>query len=832
MRTIWQDVRYGVRGLGRSSGFSTVVVLTLAFGIGANTGIFAIFEQVLLRSLPVKDPGALVFVKAEGKCIGSSWGGGTTLSYPMFKDFQETSVLFEGVLCRWNETATMDDGRGAERVEVELVSASYFDVLGVPPEVGRTFVAEDEAVSGAEPVVVLSHEFWQRRFGGDRDVLGRTLLVNGCPTVIVGVASAGFQGVSLDVRPRLFLPITMKRQLTPSWRPLDDRKNRWVQVIARLQPGLSREQAAAALQARYRQIIEMEAQSDGFADTPASELEQFLESRAVLQPAGRGVSFLSSAMRPTLWLLMGLASLVLLATCANVSNLLVARGMSRRKEMTVRLAVGAGRLRVFRQVLTESLILALAGGTAALVVTLWTTHGILAFAPGQLKSAISPSLNGRLLAFNFAISGVAMLVFGLVPAWWSTRVDLALTLKERAGSVAGGTRARLRKTLVVTQVGLSLILLIGAGLLIRSLMTLYRVDPGFRTTNLISFRVDPSLSGYNGLRTFAFWQQLQKQLEALPGVESVAASQIRLLENTRWVNGVVVEGYQPREGEDVAAICDTISYEYRRTLGMALKLGRDFDERDESPGAQRVLLVNEAFVRWFFAGENPVGRHVGFRWSADAVPDREIVGVVGDSRTMDLRRQAEPQVFIPCGQNGISDMTVYIRTSLASSQIFKTVREQVHKLDSSIPVVDLMTMEDRLDLVLAGERLVGFLSSLFGVLATILATVGLYGVMAYSVARRVQEIGIRMALGARRWNVLSMVLREGMVLAGLGMGAGVLGAAGIAWVLRNQLFEIAPTDPAAFVAATILLGLVALVACYLPARLAARTDPMVALRHE
>jgi predicted permease len=341
--TIINDIKYAFRQLMKKPGFTVVAVLTLALGIGVNTGIFTIFEQVLLRSLPVRDPGALVLIETQGRYIGSRWGGETMLSYPRFKDFQETTSLFEGVLCRRGETAVLDDGHGAERVEIELASASYFDVLGVPPALGRTFVAADEAVSSADPVVVLSHEFWQTRFGGDPAVLGRTLLINGTPTVVVGVAAAGFRGVSLDARPKLFLPVTTKRQISPSWRPLDDRKNAWVQVFARLKKGVSLEQAAAGVQAQYRQIIELEIRSPGFEDLSDRDREQFRQSRAVLQPAGRGISTLSSNLGSTLRLLMALAALVLLAACASVSSLLVARATSRQKEITVRLAIGAGR---------------------------------------------------------------------------------------------------------------------------------------------------------------------------------------------------------------------------------------------------------------------------------------------------------------------------------------------------------------------------------------------------------------------------------------------------------------------------------------------------------
>jgi predicted permease len=832
MRTIWQDIRYGFRMLCRSPGFAGVAVLTLALGIGANTGIFTIFEQVLLRSLPVRDPGALVLIQAQGKFIGSRWGNETMLSYARFKDLQGTTALFEGALCRRGESVVLDDGRGAERVDIELASASYFDVLGVPPALGRTFVAEDETVSGVNPVAVLSHEFWRTRFGADPAVLGRTLLVDRVPVVVVGVAAAGFRGVNLDARPKLFLPVTMKRQISPGWQPLDDRKNAWLQVYCRLRKDFSRAGAAVAVQARHRELIELEIRSPGFEDLSDLDREQFRQSRAVLWPAGRGISDLSSNLGPTLQLLMALAALVLLAACVSVSSLLVARATSRHKEITVRLAVGAGRWRIFRQVLVESLVLAALGGCAALAVGLVTTHAILLFAPGQLKAAISPALNGRMLAFNLAVSAAAALLFGLFPAWWATRVDLVSTLKEQAASVLGGSRARLRHVLVAAQVGLSLILLIGSGLLLRSLLTLYHVDPGFRTTNLISFHPDLGLSGYNWQRAISFYQQLQTQLRSVPGVESVALAQTLLLGGRRSRDGVIVEGYQLREGEDPVAFRDCISRDYLKTLGIPLKLGREFNEQDELRGAKQVVLVNEAFVRWFCEGRNPVGYHVGFRWSANAQPDREIVGVVSDFRTSGPRQAAEPQVFVPYSQIDASRVIVYVRTTLASAQLFRAIREQVRQLDSRIPIMDLTTMEDRLDRILANERLVGFLASLFGALATLLAVVGLYAVTAYSVARRVQEIGVRMALGAQRRNVLALVLREGMILTAVGVGLGLGVALALTRILRGLLFEITPTDPATFVSTALLLGVVALLACYLPARRAARIDPMVALRHE
>ena len=779
-----------------------------------------------------RDPDALVIMTPQGKYIGSQWGR-CVLSYPMFKDFRENEDLFDGVLCRRTEIVALNDGRGTERIEIELVSGNYFDVLGVPPALGRIFGADDETTPGANPVVVLSCDFWRSRFGADLNVVGRTLRINDTPMEVVGVAAHGFHGLSLDSRPRLFIPVTMKPQISRGWeRRMDDRRTQWVQVFGRLKPGLSREQAKVAIQTPYKQIIQREVEDASFKGVPSEEREQFLQSRMVLLPGRRGLSFLSAALGSQLVLLMGLAGLVLLVTCANVSNLLLARAARRQKEITVRLAIGAGRWRIMRQALVESLLLACAGGVAALLVTALTTRAILRFAPGQLSLSISPQINGIMLAFNVTISAIAALLCGLLPAWRMTQVELASTLKQQATAVTGGRGVRLRQGMVVTQICLSMILLIGSGLLIRSLVALYRVDRGFRTTNLVCFKLDLTLSGYDGQRRLDFCRQVRMQLRSIPGATSSAFAKVPLLEGDSWYNGIVVEGYQPKPQEDVASYCNSISPDYCKTVGMAMRLGREFNELDEMPGARKVILVNEAFVRWFLPDRNPIGCRVGLRWSVDAQPDREIVGVVCDSRSANLRWSANPQIFFPYSQIGIDQMTVYTRTSLPSEQVFNAIRREVRNLNASIPLFEMQTMEDQLDRSLTNERLVGFLSSLFGALATVLAMVGLYGVTAYSVAQRVQEIGIRMALGAQRRSVLSLILREGMTLTAVGVAIGLAGAFASTRLLRSQLFQISPTDPLTFIVTALLLTAVALLACYLPARRAAKVDPMVALRYE
>ncbi len=467
----------------------------------------------------------------------------------------------------------------------------------------------------------------------------------------------------------MFLPITMKKLITPWWSESENRRTQWVRVSARLKPGFSLAQAQMALQAPYRQIIDQETREAGFPVVSPAEREQFLQSRLVLLPGGQGDSSLQLALQGPLSRLMILAGLVLLVACVNVANLLIARGISRRKEITVRLALGAGGLRIMRQMLVESLMLAAAGGLAGLLVSMWTTRLLLLLAPGQLRLATSPEINGTVLVFNVVISGVAAALFGLLPAWRATRVNLISTLNEQAAAVVGGSGMRLRQGMVVAQVGLSLILLVGSGLLVRSLASLYRVDRGFQTTNLVRFKLDPIQRIYDWQRRFAFCQRLRSDLQAVPGVRSVALARVPLLESYAWTQGIVVEGYQAKEGEDPATSCDSVSRDYCKTLGIPLRLGREFTEQDELPGAPPVVVVNEAFVRTYLPGRNPLGCHMGFRRGPDSQPDREIVGVVMDFKS-DSLRWVRPLVLGPCLQMSLADMTVYVRTSLPSAQLF------------------------------------------------------------------------------------------------------------------------------------------------------------------
>jgi predicted permease len=827
-----RDVRFALRSLAKSPLFSLVVVASLALGIGANTAIFTIFDQVLLRLLPVKDPKSLVMVATRGPHAGSNRGT-NVVSYPMYKDYRDQNTVFSGVLCRRGETVTLGYEGSTERVEAELVSGNYFEVLGVRAAAGRTLTRDDEANPGANPVVVLNHDYWRIRFQGDASIIGKTIRINNFPMTVVGVAASGFDGVSLGYTPKLHIPVTMQKQVTPSSYDFENRRSRWAQVFGRLKPGVSREQAEASMRVLYKQIIQKEAQDPWFSRVTEYVRQQFLRSYAVVLPGGQGYSGMRRALEQPMKVLMALVGLVLLIACANVSNLMLARGTNRHREISIRMALGAGRGRIMQQLLVESVLLALFGGTLGLVVSYWTTRAIRLLAPDeQARMAISADIDGRILLFNVLISGMAALLVGLLPSLRVSRTDLASALKEQSGTVAGGRGGGLRRALVVAQVALAFLLLMGSGLFVQSLQKLRAVDAGFRASNLIRFKLDPTLSGYNAEQTKQFYHQLQRRFESLPGVDAVGLAVVPIMEGDEWDSTVTVEGYQAKDGENMNPHFNAVSPDYFRTLGIPLVAGRELRE-DDVGEARKVALVNQTFAKRYFGERSPLGYHFGFGAGPKVKLDVEIVGVVRDAKYENLRQETPRQVFLAYQQNSWAEgMVVYVRTSLPSGQMFAAVRREVKGLDSSIPLFDLNTMEDQLERSLAIERMVAFLSGAFGALATALAVMGLYGVTAYSVARRSREIGIRIALGAEAGGVVRMVLREVLVLAAIGIGIGLPATWWLTQYVRSQLYGVEPRDPVAF--AFSILGLlgVAVLAGAFPALKASRVDPVQILRYE
>jgi predicted permease len=844
-RTALRDLNFALRTLRRTPGFTLVAVLTLALGIGANTAIFTLLNQVLLRRLPVKDPHSLVMLTMRGKHYGSNWGS-NAISYPMYKDFQAHNEVFSGMVARFPIYSSVTIGNSSERVKAELVSGSYFDVLGVTTAMGRPFTPDDDKTPHGHPLVILSYNYWRDKFGAKTDVIGSTILVNNNKMTVVGVAQAGFDGVELGDPPSIFVPLMMQLEMMPGNKDmLTNRRNRWVNVFGRLKPGVSTEKAKASLQPYMHSMLEMEVKEEAFRNASPYDREQFLKCWMDVLPGSQGRQNVQRGLSTPLWVLMATTGMVLLIACANIANLLLARATRRQKEMAIRLAIGASRGRIITQLLIEMLVLALTGGVLGLLLAFWADKALMSiYLPAdsaRLNITTSPDL--RVLLFTFGISALTALAFGLVPALQTTKPNVGTVLKDEASAVVGSGNKGLRKSLVVVQVALSLLLLIGAGLFLRSLENLSHLGPGFNASRLIGFEIDPTMTGYTEERTKVAFRELTESLKALPGVESVGLSSMRILENNEWDSSMTVEGYNPDKPDDRAEpYMNSISPNYFATLGVPIVAGRDFtaaDTREVKHGNDAddfrpaTVMINEAFARKFFAGRDPIGRRLGFGSDPGTKTDMEVIGVVKDIKYTNLRDEIPPQAYIPyLASRGGGGMVVYVRTTAEPRGVMNLIREKVRDLDANMPIFDMRTTDDQIQNSLSAERMIASLSTVFGLLATILAAVGLYGLMAYNVVQRTREIGIRMALGAAQRDVVWMVMRDVLILVGIGIGVGVPFALALTSVVRSQLYGLTGHDPMTLVFATVGLAFVALAAGYIPAIRASRLDPMRALRYE
>jgi predicted permease len=841
MSGMLQDFRYALRGLVKSPGFTLVAVFSLAVGIGANTAIFTLLDQVLLRRLPVKNPQELVALRMKGSIYGSNWGY-NALSYPLYQDLSQNNQVFNGMFCRFSAAASLTHGAETERVATELVSGTYFTVLGVQPALGRVFTAEEDRLVGGHPVLVLNNPYWRARFSSDPSVVGREVQVNGHDYTVVGVTQPGFGGVELEFVPQVFVPITMKKQITPGWDGLTERRWRWVNAFGRLRPGVSREQAQGSLAPYFKGILEMEVKEAAFNNASPETREAFLRNVLEVLPGGQGRSDLRRQLEAPLSVLMALTAAVLFIACANVAGLLVARAAGREKEIAIRLALGAGRGRIVRLLLVEGLALASLGAVAGLFLAAATDHFILGVLPSdyaQMDLKAGPDV--RILLFTAAVAAFTVLLVGLLPAGSATRPDVGPTLKEQAGT-ASPRHTRFRKALVGAQVALSMLLLVGAGLFARSLLNLRQLGPGFPTESLVAFNLNPGHSGYDSPRAKDFFLRLTADLKALPGVRSAGLASVGIMQGNEWDSSITVEGFAPKPEHEPAAYMNQISPGYFETMGVPIVAGRDFDLRDreeqrhgprDDDWVPRVVMVNEKFARMFFGEQSAIGRRVGFGSDPGTPTDMEIVGVVKDIKYTSLRDEIPIQMFVPyLTDRTLGSMMVYVRTQVPPEDLIKTVRARVAQLDPRMPLYDVQTMERRISDSLLIERLVAGLSSAFGLIATLLACVGLYGVMAYGVARRTREIGVRMALGAFGGDVVWLILREVVVLLGIGLAVGLPAALGLGHWVRSQLFGVAVADPLTLAAATLCLTVAAGLAGYLPARRASRIDPLQALRTE
>ena len=844
MTNLWNDLRYALRTLRKSPVFTTVAILSLALGIGANTAIFTLLDQILLRYLAAKDPQQLVLLTMRGRHYGSNWGG-NAISYPMYRDFQDHNEVFSGMFCRFPIATSVSFNGSTQRVQAELVSGSYFPVLGVGAAIGRTFSPDDDRAPSGHPLAVLSYDYWKTSFGEDPAIVGKKVIVNSVGLTVIGVAERGFDGVELGNAAKVFVPVAMQSDLMPlNPEFLKNRRTRWVNAFGRLKPSFTATAAKSSLQPFMHSMLEMEVQDAAFRNTTALTRQEFLKCFIDVLPGSQGRASFRQQLKTPLWAMMAITGAVLLIACANLAGLLLARAAGRQREMAVRLAVGASRGRIIGQLLTESLTLATLGGIAGLMLAYWASRFLIAsYLPSDsqgLKISTTPDL--RILLFAFAATLLTGLLFGLAPALQATRPDVAPTLKDQAGAVVSGGHIALRKALVVAQVTLSLLLLIGAGLFMRSLNNLRTLGPGFPVERLIGFQVDPSLNGYKPDRAKMFYQRLTENMATLPGVKSTALAAVRILEGNEWDNSATAEGYTPsRPGEHPEPYMNSISPNYFATLGAPVVAGREFTLQDTHEvlhrppdnWAPKTIIINETFAKRYFPGKNPLGMHIGFGSDPGVRLDMEVIGVVKDIKYTSLRDEIPEQAFVPyLAGRYVSGMTMYIRTTLDPDALYSSVRAKVKELDPNLPIYKLRTTAEQLDQSLTNERMIASLSAAFGFLATLLATIGLYGVMAYTVSRRTREIGIRMALGAIDRDVIWMVMREALLLVVIGVAIGLPATLVLTPLVKSQLFGLPPNDPPTLALTALGLALVACAAGYIPALRASRIDPMRALRHE
>ena len=833
IQIILQDLRFAIRTLSKSPMFVTVAVFSLSLGIGANTAIFTLIDQLLLRMLPVKNPQELVLLTSRGQHYGSN-NGPNKISYPMYSDFRDKNQVFQGMFCRDTFEFSLNFQGRTERVDGELVSGNFFPVLGVGAAIGRVFGPQDDLIQGANPYAVLSYGYWLSRFGRDPSVIGQKLIINGYPFTVIGVSQAGFNGVDPARDQQVRIPVTMEKQIQSNdFSRLNDRRTRWVQAYGRLKPGVSITQAKAGLQPQFHQMLEMEVQQKGFSRAAAVTKQRFLAMWLDVLPAATGKSYTRERFSKALIVLMSIVGLVLLIACANVANLLVARATARQKEIAIRLALGASRGRIISQLLVESLMLSFTGGAVGVVLAVWIDQTLIGFLPtGSTPLTISSVPDTRILLFTLAVTLATGIIFGLVPALQATKPQLAGTLKDQAGAVVGGGSVTVRKALVVAQVTLSLILLIAAGLFIRSLSNLKDLDPGFRTKNLMSFNVDPPLNGYKPERSRQFYTQLFDAMNSMPGVQSASLAVMPVLQDDEWDSTVTVEGYSAKAGDYVDPHMNFVSPGYFKTMDVPVLLGRDFDARDDTK-SMKVAIVNEKFAKKYLGGASAIGRHIGMGGDPGTKTEITVIGVVRDTKYEGMRAEMPIEVFRPYRQmDFVLGMNAYVRTAHNPQELFDTLRRKVQDIDSNVPVTDMRTLEKQMEISLMTERLVASLSTAFALLATLLAGIGLYGVMAYTVARRTREIGIRMALGAFSGNVIWLVMREVMLLLGVGMLIGLPVAWGLSRFVQAQLYGMTPNDPLTVALAVIGIATVATAAGFFPARKATRIDPMRALRWE
>jgi predicted permease len=829
-----QDLRYGVRMLLKHKIFTAVAVLSLALGIGANTAIFSLLDAVLLKSLPVHEPDKLVLF-GKGEDIGLTNGfpnkSADLFSYPFYQSVRKQNEAFADVAALlsmpWQVHGRVNDHTEAEQLEVQLVSGNYFSVLGVNARLGRTLSDADDVNPGGHPVAVVSHAWWERRLGADPSAVGKPITIDKTTYTIIGVAAEEFFGTTVGQAPDLWVPLAMEAQLPPTyWDGRTKREFQDLYLIGRMKDGVPMTQASASVNLLFKQFL----QDWAGAQPSAERARDIQQARIDLTPAGRGLSELRQQFSLSLRILMGVVGLVLLIACANIANLLLARVTSRQKEFAVRLALGARRSRILRQLLTESLLLAAVGGAAGVLLAWWGSQLLVVMASSGAETLpLDVTPNARILTFTLGASLLSALIFGLAPAWRAVHMEPNASLKGGKGAAQGMAQSPFGKVMVVGQVALSLVLLVGAGLFVRTLINLQSVPTGFNTQNVMLFRIDTATTGYKDAQLVEVMRAVEEKVKTVPGVQAAAFSFI-VFNQGLWTGPAFTQEQTSLDVRNRVIRNNTVGPDYFAAMGIPLVQGRGFTPQDNDK-SQKVAVISETLAQRFFPNVSPLGRRFGIS-GPESSGQIEIVGVVKDVRAMSLSEDLRPMAYYPHAQGSGALKNFVVRFAGAPESVIPQVRQAIREVSPNLPVDEVVSLSDHIGRSLVQQKLTARLGAFFALLALALACIGLYGVLSYAVARRTQEIGIRMALGAQRGTVVWLVLREALVLVILGAGLGLAAALAATRTASTLLFGLQPNDPLTIAGATLLLIGIASLAGYLPARRAANVDPMVALRDE
>ena len=830
LRDFIYDLRFSVRSFLRSPSFTITAVLSLMLGIGATTAIYSLVNQVLLRALPVRQPERLVLIDWRGDQVADGFGSWNLMSYPIGRDLDQQKQFFDGVFCRALTTVNLSTGSDYRPAVAEIVSGNYFPVLGVEPALGRVITSDDDATPNANPVAVLSYDFWKTELGGAPDVVGRKVLVNRHPLTIIGVAASTFRGIDVGEIPSLWIPASMSAQAIPGFNNLLDRRTRWMQVLGRLSEGMTLQQAQAGLQPWFKAVLQEDVRRAGFPVVTAERRQRFLDSSIVLTVAPQGHSGLRRRLVEPLWMLFAVTTVLLGLACLNVSGLFLARGSARDREIGTRLALGASRGRLGRQLLADSLLIALAGGLLGTAAAPIVVRTLVAFLPRETApTALNAGIDSRLLLFAFAASVAAGVLSGLAPAWQSGRRSIVSSLRDRGGTAFGGVR--LRRVIVTAQIALTLTLVVGAALFARTLDALMAKGPGFVTSSLVSFGVDSLRNGYSPPEGNRLIRRIDEAIRQSPISRASAIARFPLLTGGSWNDPMTILA-DKRISTDRDVNLNSVTPGFFQAMGIKIIAGRGFDERDiREPGEQgwRSAIVNEAFVKRYLRGRNPLGVLICEGSGPDAKPNIEVVGVMSNFSYRGIREESE-QAYFPFFEGEDASGTFYVRIRGTPESSFQSLREIVRSVDPTLPMSDLRTVDEQVDRSLNTERMLATLSGSFSALALLLSLVGLYGVMSYVVTQRTREIGIRLALGARRWSAIWLVLRDAlaMIVWGIGIGLSLVWALGR--LVESQLYEVKHSDPAAIAIAVIVLCSAGLGAALLPAHRASGVNSTDALR--